>query len=62
MDEINNIWSRDKFVGDNDDLKKAINVIRDSFNERKIYTNEEKYLDIIKNNNYNIKEFVNNKN
>ena len=62
LDEINNIWSRDKFVGDNDDLKKAINVIRDSFNERKIYTNEEKYLDIIKNNNYNIKEFVNNKN
>ena len=62
LDEINNIWSRDKFIGDDNELKKAINVIRDSFNERKIYTNEEKYLDIIKSNNYNIKQFINNKN
>ena len=62
LDEINNVWSREKFIGDNNELKKAINVIRDSFNERKIYTNEEKYLDIIKSNNYNIKQFINNKN
>lgn len=62
LDEINNVWSREKFIGDNNELKKAINVIRDSFNERKIYTNEEKYLDIIKSNNYNINEFINKKN
>ena len=62
LDEIKNKWSREKFLGDNKELKKAINKIKDSFNERKIYTNEEKYLDIIKNNNYNVNEFVNQKN
>ena len=62
LDEIKNKWSREKFLGDNKELKKAINTIRDSFNERKIYTNEEKYLDIIKNNNYNAEEFNNKKN
>ena len=59
LDDINNLWSREKFIGDNNELKKAINIISDSFNERKIYTNEEKYLDIIKKNNYIINEFVN---
>ena len=62
LDEINNIWSREKFIGNNNELKKAINVLRDSYNERKIYTNEEKYLDIIKNNNYKINGFTNKKN
>ena len=62
LDEIKNKWSREKFLGDNKELKKAINKIKDSFNERKIYTNEEKYLAIIKNNNYNVNEFVNQKN
>ena len=54
LDEIKNKWSRAKFLGDNKELKKAINIIRDSFNERKIYTNEEKYLDILKKNNYSL--------
>ena len=54
LDEIKNKWSRAKFLGDNKELKKAINIIRDSFNERKIYTNEEKYLDILKTNNYSL--------
>jgi hypothetical protein len=62
LDEIKNIWSREKFLGDNKELKNAINTIRDSFNERKNYMTEEKYLDIIKNNNYNISEFINKKN
>ena len=61
LDEIKNIWSREKFLGDNKELKNAINTIRDSFNERKNYMTEEKYLDIIKNNNYNISEFINKK-
>ena len=62
LDEIKNIWSREKFLGDNKELKNAINTIRDSFNERKNYMTEEKYLDIIKNNNYNVSEFINKKN
>ena len=59
LNDIINLWSREKFIGDNNELKKAINVIRDSYNERKIYTNEEKYLDIIRSNNYSINEFTN---
>ena len=62
LDEIKNIWSREKFLGDNKELKNAINTIRDSFNERKNYMTEEKYLDIIKNNNYNVSEFISKKN
>ena len=61
LDEIKIKWSREKFLGDDEKLKKAINAISDSFNERKIYTNQEKYLDIIKNNNYNVDEFGNKK-
>ena len=62
LDEIKVKWSREKFLGDNKELKNAINKIKDSFNERKIYTNEEKYLDIIKNNNYNVDGLANQKN
>ena len=62
LDEITNVWSREKFLGNKEELKKAVNIIRDSFNERKIYTNEEKYLNIIKNNNYSIDGFKNKKN
>ena len=61
LDEIKNKWSREKFLGDDDELKNAIDTIRDGFNERKIYTNEEKYLDIIKNNNYNVDGYNNSK-
>ena len=62
LDDIKVKWSREKFLGDNKELKNAINKIKDSFNERKIYTNEEKYLDIIKNNNYNVDRLANQKN
>ena len=62
LDEIKIMWSRGKFLGDNKELKRAINVVRDTFNERKIYSNEEKYLNIIKNNNYCIDDFENKKN
>ena len=62
LDEIKNMWSREKFLGDNKELKRAINVVRDTFNERKMYSNEEKYLNIIKNNNYSIDGFDNKKN
>ena len=62
LDDIKVKWSREKFLGDNKELKNAINKIKDSFNERKIYTNEEKYLDIIKNNNYNVDGLANQKN
>ena len=54
-------WSRKKFGGDNKELKKAINLIRDSFQGRKIDTNEEKCLNILKNNDYNIDEFLKSK-
>jgi hypothetical protein len=59
LDEIKIKWSREKFLGDDDELKNAIDTIRDGFHERKIYTNEEKYLDIIKNNNYNVDGYDN---
>ena len=54
-------WSRKKFGGDNKELKKAINLIRDSFQGRKIDSNEEKCLNILKNNDYNIDEFLKSK-
>ena len=61
LDEIKNKWSREKFLGDDDELKNAIDTIKDGFNERKTYSNEEKYLDIIKNNNYNVDAYDNSK-
>ena len=62
LDDIKNMWSREKFNGDNEELRQAINKIRDNFNERKLYSNEEKYLNIIKNNNYSIDGLENKKN
>ena len=54
-------WSRNKFYGDNKELKKVISVIRDTFQGRKNDTNEEKCLNILKNNNYSIDEFLKSK-
>ena len=54
-------WSRKKFEGDNKELKKAISLIRDTFQGRKTDTNEEKCLGILKNNNYNIDELLKSK-
>ena len=62
LDDIKNMWSREKFNGDNEELRQAVNKIRDNFNERKLYSNEEKYLNIIKNNNYSIDGLENKKN
>ncbi len=59
LDKIEQKWSRKRFEGDNKELKKVINIIRDSFPGRKIDTNEEKCLSILKNNGYNIEEFIN---
>ena len=61
LDEIEQKWSRKKFDGSNKELKKVINIIRDSFPGRKVDTNEEKCLNILKNNGYNIKDFLNSK-
>ena len=61
LENIEQKWSRKKFDGDNKELKKAINIIRDSFPGRKTDTNEEKCLNILKNNDYNIEEFLNSK-
>ena len=59
LEKIEQKWSRKKFVGDNKELKKAINIISDSFPGRKTDINEEKCLNILKNNDYNIKKFSN---
>ena len=59
LEKIEQKWSRKKFVGDNKELKKAINIIRDSFPGRKTDINEEKCLNILKNNDYNIKKISN---
>ena len=59
LDNIEQKWSRKKFDGDNKELKKVISIIRDSFPGRKIDTNEEKCLSILKNSDYNIEEFLN---
>ena len=62
LKEIEQKWSRKKFVGDNKELKKVIGIIKDSFPGRKIDVNEEKCLNILKNNDYNIQEFLDSKN
>lgn len=62
LDKIELKWSRKKFDGDNKELKKAINLIRDTFPGRKIDANEEKCLNILRNNEYNIESFLNSKN
>jgi hypothetical protein len=54
-------WSRKKFEGDNKELKKVISLIRDTFQGRKIDTNEEKCLNILKKNHYNIDELLKSK-
>ena len=54
-------WSRKKFEGDNKELKKVISIIRDTFQGRKIDTNEEKCLTILKTNHYNIDELLKSK-
>lgn len=58
LDEIEPKWLRDKFNGDNKELKNALNIIKDSFPGRKIDVDEEKCLDILKDNDYNIEEFL----
>ena len=61
LDQIEQKWSRKKFNGDNRELKKVISIIRDSFPGRKVDTNEEKCLNILKKNDYNIEDFLNSK-
>ena len=61
LDQIEQKWSRKKFNGDNRELKKVISIIRDSFPGRKVDTNEEKCLNILKKNDYNIEGFLNSK-
>jgi len=61
LDEIEIKWSRRKFNGSNKELKKVINIIRDSIQGRKKDINEEKCLNILKNNGYNIKKYLNHK-
>lgn len=61
LDRIEQKWSRNKFEGDNKELKKVINIIRDSFPGRKVDTNEEKCLNILKNHSYNIEDFLKSK-
>lgn len=56
--EIEQKWSRKQFIGDDKELKKVISIIKDSFPGRKIDVNEEKYLNILKKNHYNIQEFL----
>ena len=57
LKEIEQKWSRQKFRGDNKELKRVISIIKDSFPGRKIDVNEEKCLNILKNKDYNIQEF-----
>lgn len=61
LENIEQKWSREKFSGDNKELKKYLNIISDSFPGRKAYTNEEKYLNILKNNDYKIENFLKSK-
>ena len=58
LKEIEQKWSRKKFIGDNKELKKVISIIKDSFPGRKVDVNEEKCLNILKKNDYNIEEFL----
>ena len=59
LENIEQKWSRKKFNGYNKELKKVINIINDTFPGRKAYTNEEKCLTILKDNDYKIDEFLN---
>ena len=61
LDKIELKWSRTKFDGDNKELKKAISLIRDTFPGRKTDVNEEKCLNLLRNNGYNIESFLNSK-
>jgi hypothetical protein len=61
LDKIELKWSRKHFDGDNKELKKAINFIRDTFPGRKTDVNEEKCLNLLKNSGYNIESFLNDK-
>lgn len=61
LDKIELKWSRKQFDGDNKDLKKAINLIRDTFPGRKTDANEEKCLNLLRNSGYNIESFLNDK-
>jgi hypothetical protein len=61
LDKIELKWSRKHFDGDNKELKKAINLIRDTFPGRKTDVNEEKCLNLLKNSGYNIESFLNDK-
>jgi hypothetical protein len=61
LDKIELKWSRKHFDGDNKELKKAINLIRDTFPGRKTDVNEEKCLNLLRNSGYNIESFLNDK-
>ena len=62
LDNIEEKWSRKKFSGDNQDLEKVINLIRNIYKERKNDINEENCLNVLKNNNYSIDNLLNKKN
>ena len=59
LEKIEQKWSRNKFEGDNKELKKAINIIKDSLPGRKVNVTDEKCLNILKNYEYKIEEFLN---
>ena len=59
LDKIELKWSRTQFDGDNKELKKAISLIRDTFPGRKTDVNEEKCLNLLRKNGYNIESFLN---
>jgi len=61
LDEIEIKWSRKKFNGSDKELKKVINLIRDRIQGRKKDTNEEKCLNILKDNGYNIEKYLDHK-
>ena len=58
LDEIKLKWSRDKFIGNNKELKNALNIIKDTFPGSKVDVDEENCLKILKNNDYNINNFL----
>ena len=59
LDEIESKWLREKFSGNNKELNKALNIIKDTFSGREIDVDEEKCLNILKGSNYNISNFLN---
>ena len=61
LEEIKIKWSRKKFKGSNKELKKVINLIRDNIQGRKKDVNEEKCLNILKDNGYIIEKYLNHK-